>query len=99
MKNDALEFAMIMFRSRTVPSALLWTPQVPLLIVNNKALTPSSQGCQIFHDSSPNRVEMNVCDQLLEIPILLTKNRFVAILKKMSMPAVVPLKAGLKRTA
>jgi len=39
-----------------------------------------------------------VCDQLLEIPILLTKNRFVAILKKMSVPAVSPLKAGLKRT-
>jgi hypothetical protein len=42
---------------------------------------------------------MNVCDQLLEIPILHTKKRFVAILKKKSVPAVFPLKAGLKRSA
>ncbi len=51
--------------------------------------------CQNIHDDSgPKRVEMDVCDQLFEISVLLTKDQFIAVLKKMSASAM-PSKAGL----
>jgi len=45
----------------------------------------------ILNLSCPDRVEMDVCDKLLEIGILLTENRFVAVLKKMPVSVMSPI--------
>ena len=42
----------------------------------------------IRDDSGPKRVEMYVGDQLFEISVLLTKDRFIAVSKKMSVSAM-----------
>jgi len=41
-----------------------------------------------FYDFGPQRIQMNITNQLKQINVFLTQNGFVAILKQMSMPVV-----------
>ena len=40
----------------------------------------------IRDDSGPERVEMDVCDQLFEISVLLAKDRFISVLPPAPLP-------------
>lgn len=52
------------------------------------AIAVGAQLSEVVHDSSPDRIEVNVPDQFLEIGILLADNRRVPVLKKVSMTPV-----------
>ena len=48
----------------------------------------------IAHKVRPQRVQMDIADQVLEIAVLLAQDRFVAILKKLPVPSIFPVKPG-----
>ena len=54
------------------------------------------QAGKIIDQARPERVEVNVTDQFLEIDFLFAKDRFVAILEKVALP-VMPAVVSKRR--
>jgi hypothetical protein len=53
------------------------------------------EGCKIFnglHNPRPKRVQMDVTNKFLAIGIFLTNDGFVAVLEKLAVPLVHPVK-------
>ncbi len=41
-----------------------------------------------FHQTGPHRIEMDIANQLLKVSIFIANDRFIAILKKMTVPVM-----------